>query len=73
MRGARPELTVTEGGGEQDHEPEAKSSNEGLPLAPDGVDGAVACAMAVARAASGENSGSIYSNAEERPKGLLFV
>ena len=39
----------------------------------DRIDGAVVCAMAVARAASGENSGSIYSNAEERPEGLLFV
>lgn len=38
MRGARPELTVIEGGGDdQDHEPVAKHSNEGLPLPPDGV------------------------------------
>jgi len=39
----------------------------------DRIDGAVASAMAVARAAAGENSGSVYSNAEERPAGLLFV
>lgn len=39
----------------------------------DRIDGAVACAMAVARAAAGENSGSVYSNVEERPAGLLFV
>ena len=37
MRGARPELTVIEGGGDQDYEPETKHSNEGLPLPPDGV------------------------------------
>lgn len=38
MRGARPELTVIEGGGDdQDHGPEAKHSNEGLPLPPEGV------------------------------------
>jgi hypothetical protein len=39
----------------------------------DRIDGAVACAMAVARAAAGENSGSVYSNVEERTAGLLFV
>jgi phage terminase large subunit-like protein len=39
----------------------------------DRIDGAVASAMAVARAASGDNSGSVYSNVEERPTGLLFV
>jgi len=36
MRGARPELTLIEGGGDdQDHEP--RHSDEGLPLPPDGV------------------------------------
>lgn len=39
----------------------------------DRIDGAVACAMAVARAAAGTNSGSIYNNVEERPAGLLFM
>jgi len=39
----------------------------------DRIDGAVACAMAVARAAAGENSGSVYSNVEDRPMGLIFV
>ena len=39
----------------------------------DRIDGAQASAMAVARAAAGENSGSVYSNAEERPAGLLFI
>lgn len=39
----------------------------------DRIDGAVACAMAVARAAAGENSGSVYSNLEERPAGFLYV
>lgn len=39
----------------------------------DRIDGAVAAAMAVARASAGENSGSVYSNVEERPAGLLFV
>jgi phage terminase large subunit-like protein len=39
----------------------------------DRIDGAVACAMAVSRAAAGENSASVYSNVAERPAGLLFV
>ena len=39
----------------------------------DRIDGAVACAMAVARAAAGTNAGSIYNDVEERPAGLLFV
>jgi len=39
----------------------------------DKIDGAVAAAMAIARASAGENSGTIYDNAEERPAGLLFV
>jgi len=39
----------------------------------DRIDGAVACAMAVARASAGDSSFSIYSNVEERPAGLLFV
>ena len=39
----------------------------------DRIDGAVASAMAVARAASGDSSSSVYSNVEERPAGLLFV
>lgn len=39
----------------------------------DRIDGAVASAMAVARAAAGDSSGSVYSNVEERPAGLLFV
>jgi phage terminase large subunit-like protein len=38
----------------------------------DRIDGAVACAMAVARAANGESTASIYTT-EERPAGLLFV
>jgi hypothetical protein len=39
----------------------------------DRIDGAVASAMAVARAAAGDSSSSIYSNVEERPAGPLFV
>jgi phage terminase large subunit-like protein len=39
----------------------------------DRIDGAQASAMAVARAAAGESSSSVYSNVEERPEGLLFV
>jgi len=39
----------------------------------DRIDGAVASALAVARAASGDSSNSVYSNVEERPAGLLFV
>ncbi|MEJ0097874.1 MAG: terminase TerL endonuclease subunit [Bauldia sp.] len=39
----------------------------------DRIDGAVATAMAVARAAAGDGGGSIYANLEERPRGLLFV
>ena len=39
----------------------------------DRIDGAVACAMAVARAAAGTNAGSIYNDVEEPPAGLLFV
>lgn len=39
----------------------------------DRIDGAQASAMAVARAAAGDSSNSIYSNLEERPAGLLFV
>jgi phage terminase large subunit-like protein len=38
----------------------------------DRIDGAVACAMAVARAASGDTAKSIYSNATARPDGLLY-
>lgn len=37
----------------------------------DKIDGAVATAMAVGRAALGEDVRSIYSNANERPEGLL--
>lgn len=39
----------------------------------DRIDGAVACAMAVARASAGDGASSIYANVEERPAGLLFV
>jgi phage terminase large subunit-like protein len=39
----------------------------------DRIDGAIACAMAVARASTGDSGVSIYDNAEERPAGLLFV
>ncbi len=39
----------------------------------DRIDGAVACAMAVARASAGDSFFSIYRNVEERPAGLLFV
>ena len=39
----------------------------------DRIDGAQASAMAVARAAAGDSSSSVYSNVEERPAGLLFV
>jgi phage terminase large subunit-like protein len=37
----------------------------------DRIDGAVATAMAVARAAAGEDERSIYSDANARPEGLL--
>ena len=39
----------------------------------DRIDGAQASAMAVARAAAGDSSSSIYSNVVERPACLLFV
>jgi phage terminase large subunit-like protein len=38
----------------------------------DRIDGAVAAAMAVSRAAAG-SAGSIYENETERPEGLLFI
>ncbi len=38
----------------------------------DRIDGAVAAAMAVARAAAGDG-GSVYDNTDERPEGLLFL
>lgn len=38
----------------------------------DRIDGAVATAMAVARAATGDSSRSIYSDSNARPDGLLF-
>ena len=38
----------------------------------DRIDGAVACAMAVARAASGDDQRSIYMNETERPDGILI-
>ncbi|WP_421695480.1 terminase large subunit [Aestuariivirga sp.] len=37
----------------------------------DRIDGAVACAMALGRAASGETTKSIYTNVTQRPDGLL--
>jgi phage terminase large subunit-like protein len=39
----------------------------------DRIDGAVACWMAVSRAAAGDSSASIYADAAARPEGLLFV
>jgi phage terminase large subunit-like protein len=39
----------------------------------DRIDGAVASAMAVSRAASGDSSNSVYSNVDERPTGLLYI
>jgi phage terminase large subunit-like protein len=38
----------------------------------DRIDGAVAAAMAVARAAAGDSGRSIYTDANERPNGLIF-
>jgi phage terminase large subunit-like protein len=38
----------------------------------DRIDGAQACAMAVARAAAGDSSISIYAT-EERAAGLIFI
>ena len=39
----------------------------------DRIDGAVAAAMAVARAASGERGGFIYADAEARPEGIILL
>lgn len=39
----------------------------------DRIDGAVAAAMAVARASSGDTAQSIYCNTSERPQGLLVI
>lgn len=39
----------------------------------DRIDGAVATAMAIARASVGDSGSSIYADIEERPVGLLFV
>jgi phage terminase large subunit-like protein len=39
----------------------------------DRIDGAVACWMAVVRAATGDSNASIYSDASARPEGFLFV
>lgn len=38
----------------------------------DRIDGAVACAMAVARAAAGDSASSIYADTTARPEGLLI-
>lgn len=39
----------------------------------DRIDGAVATAMAVARAATGESGTSVYNDENARPEGLLFI
>ena len=39
----------------------------------DRIDGAVACWMAVARAAVGDSNASVYADATARPEGFLFV
>ncbi len=39
----------------------------------DRIDGAVACWMAVARAAAGDSNASVYADANARPEGFLFI
>ena len=39
----------------------------------DRIDGAVASAMAVSRAATGENQRCVYVDINERPNGLIFI
>lgn len=39
----------------------------------DRIDGAVACAMAVGRASTGESGRSIYDDPAARPEGILFI